>query len=104
MATTNTIPVNISTEATERVAELGMQREFREIIDHTLESVPDLRILEVTLEYDPHGVDDPQVVIWAHRRENELADDPTIRNWDDWIIGRFSADVGRRFCFMSTCV
>ena len=46
MATTATIPVNVSAEAAARIAELGMQREFEEMIEHakqTAARIPGLR-------------------------------------------------------------
>src|SRR5437870_5771116 len=67
MATTATIPVNVSAEAAARVAELGMQREFEEMIEHAKQTLPGVRWIHVTLEDSPEVPGDLRVVAWVHR-------------------------------------
>ena len=73
MATSATVPVTVSAEAQGRVAELGLQKEFEQMLEHALQTVPDLRRIRVELEEQTDEIDDPLVVIWAHRTLMTLA-------------------------------
>ena len=50
MAVTTNIPCTINPEATAHVAELGIQHDFDRMVEHTLNSIPELRRVEVILE------------------------------------------------------
>jgi hypothetical protein len=66
-----TIPVTVAEDAAARVAQLGMQREFEQMIEHAKQALPHLRAIRVTLEYNPECPhEDPGVVIWAHRSDS----------------------------------
>jgi hypothetical protein len=91
-----TIPVKVAEDAAARVAELGMQREFDQMIEHAKETLPSLRSIRVTLEYDPEcPTNPPGVVIWAHR--DDLVEkgklDPADEDYTNWKISTFPPKV-----------
>jgi hypothetical protein len=66
--TAATIPVTVAEDAAARVAELGLQHEFAQMIEHARQTLPGLRQLRVGLEYDPvHPEYEPKIVILAQR-------------------------------------
>ncbi len=97
------IPVTIAEDAAARVAELGMRREFEQMIEHAKQVMPGLREIRVTLERDPvYPSEDPAVLILAHRDEPS---DPTAdrTDWDfsGWKVRTFPPEVTTRFVVMS---
>jgi hypothetical protein len=91
-----TIPVTVAEDAAARVAGLGLQREFGQMIEHAKQTAPGLRAIRVTLEYDPacpHN--DPGVVIWVHRDEpaDKHALGRTDQDWGEWEVATFSPQV-----------
>jgi hypothetical protein len=97
-----TIPVTISDEARARVEELGLQREFEMILDHTRQAIPGLRALDVTLQDPTTPGDWPGILLRARRPyEGEL--DLTGRQWDAWMIQQFPPRVGAQFVLLPVC-
>jgi hypothetical protein len=101
MATDVSVPVNISVPASARVAELGMQREFDEIVDYARQTAPDLRFIEVTLEHDSVESRPPLVTLWVHRAEPDWGDDPTDRSWAAWLPRALPPEVCEHFVMLS---
>lgn len=101
MSTIAAIPVTVEPEAAARVAELGMQREFEEMLEHTRRTVPGLRAIHVTPDYDPYGTEEPGVIVWSHRPEPGPAYDPVDDDWGMWKINTFPPRVYVHFCMMS---
>ena len=94
MATT--IPVTIEADAAGRVAELGMQAEFDQMIEHAKQAVPGLEFIRVTLEYDPECPEnEPRVVIWAKRDREAIEPSAAAVNMDlsRWRAETLSPDV-----------
>jgi hypothetical protein len=80
---TATIPVTVAEDAAARVADLGMQREFEQMLEHARQTIPRLRQLRVMLEHDPvRPQDDPQIVIWARRDAAPSDDVADLPEWD----------------------
>ena len=100
-ATTTTIPVTITDEAAARIGELGMQREFEQMVEHAKEFFPELRHIEVTLEYDPEEPRDPTILISPHRPHQGVAYDSTDWNWSGWFVRTFPPEVCIHFCLLS---
>jgi hypothetical protein len=96
----STVPLTISPEAAARVAELRMQRELEQMLEHTHRSVPGLRSLRVMLERDWDG-DDPGVIIEATMDDPHLADDPTEREWGAWKVTTFPPEVCWHFTMLT---
>ncbi len=87
------VPVTIHPAAADRVAELGMEKEMRQMIDHALHVVPDLVAIEVEIaeRYDMGG--EPGVRIIPYSDRPFIPEDNT---WDDlcrWQIGTFPPQV-----------
>jgi len=94
------VPIIIEPEASARVAELGMQKEFELMLEHARQVIPELQQIHVTLQPPYDTGDEPRVVIEAMRGGSYLGDDPTQRQWIDWEIETFVADVLRHFCML----
>ena len=101
MATTTTIPVTVTDEAATRIAELGMQQEFETMLEHTKQTAPGLRSIEVTLEYDPEEERDPTILISPHRSPPDCENDKTDWNWGTWFVTTFPPEVCWHFCLLS---
>lgn len=99
---TATIPVTVSDEAAARIAELGMQNEFEQMVEYSKQNVPGLRFIEVTLEYDGEFVDrEPMIVINCHRPDPGPVRDKTDWNWGGWFVQAFPAEVCMQFVMLS---
>jgi len=96
------VPVMISPEAAARVAELGMQREFQQMLEHMRQTVPDLCAIEVTLDEPYEMGDEPRVILEAVKRGPYVDTDRTEWNWSYWKVGTFSPDVFRHFVMALT--
>lgn len=97
-----TVPVTITTEAAERLAELGMQRELDLMIEHTKQTVPGLHAITVVLEpcYDTR--DEPGITIEATMDDPHLEYDPTESEWGAWKVDTFLPEVCEHFVMMTT--
>jgi 2'-5' RNA ligase len=101
----DTIPVQVADDAAARVAELGLQRELEQMIEHARQTARGLRAIRVTLEYDPvYPANDPQVVVWVHRDvpPEGPAADKTGWQWAEWIARTFPPHVTLALCVMPT--
>ena len=59
------VPVVVDPEATARVAELGMQAEFDQMLDYARRAVPDLRRIDVEVAWPYDTGREPGVTIVA---------------------------------------
>jgi len=93
MSITTTVPVSVSPEAAARVAELGFQREFEQLIERARTTIQGVRRIEVQLEppYDTGDYD--QVVIWIRIADDQLLDISMEEEYSRWKCANFSADV-----------
>jgi hypothetical protein len=102
MTTTTTIPVSITPEATARIATLGMQREFDEMLEHTRRTIDHLHAIDVGLEEKPDDEDDPTIVITPLRVGSISADDRADWNWMEWFVRTYPPEVIRHFTISSS--
>jgi hypothetical protein len=81
MATADTVPITLSAEAAARIAELGMQREFEEIVEHARTDLPGVTRIEVYLDgpYDEPKTPD-KVYVDAYRPPLEFKDEESVRD------------------------
>lgn len=101
--TPTTIPIIITPEAAARVAELGMQAELEQMLEHTCQTVPGLRSIKVEEEL-PYDTDpDSSIGIWVARDDPHLEEDTTDREWGRWLVRTFPPDVCRYFVMISFC-
>ncbi len=101
--TTTTISLTVMSEADARIENLGMRREFEQMLERVRQTVPDLHALEVTLEPDYEEGLHPGIVIWAVKpapREGDF--DPSDMNLGEWMVATFSPDVRWHFCIISS--
>ena len=90
--TVSTIPVQISEAASQHIAQLGLQEPFQRMLDEVPKRIPTAQGINVSLE---HIVDENwrPVVIIAVERDYPGRDDPTRREFDDWVIATFPTQV-----------
>ena len=100
MAAVTTFPITVEADAAARVAELGMQAELQQMIEHTRQAVPDLQDIRVVLEPPYDTGDEPYLTIYSTRKGGYNGDDPTQREWGAWKINTFSPDVCRHFAML----
>ena len=99
-----TIPVTVAEDAAARVAQLGMQRELEQLIEHAKQALPHLDAIRVTLEYNPECPhEDPSVVIWAHRSDKPAPGtlDQTVSDYSEWKVRTFPPEVCINFTVLS---
>jgi len=96
------IPTLVEPEASLRVTELGMQKEFEIMLDHVRQVIPELLRIHVTLEPPYDTGDQPRIVIEAMRGGQYLGDDPSQRQWARWEAEEFSVDICRHFTMLVT--
>lgn len=93
------VSITITPEADQRVAELGMQRELRQILAHALQTIPDLKKVEASLEPVYEGWEEERIIIEATvDRPGDHAYEERLQEVD-WIWSTFPPDVYRYFCF-----
>ena len=103
MSTTTTIPITVKDDATARIAELGMESELEELLEHTRQTVPGLRAIEVELDFDAYGKGEQGVNILAYRDDPgpECQYDPVDTEWGRWKIQTFRPEVCMIFVLCS---
>ena len=99
MASTTTIPVEVTPEAAARIEELGMQPEFEKMIEHTKQTVPDLDSILVIRFDDLDDPEETRVSIQARQRGPASLDVDTWDKWGAWFVATFPPDVRRYFSF-----
>jgi hypothetical protein len=100
MSVPTTIPITISPEAADRVAELGMQKELDIMIEHVRQTAPGLQRIEVTQaeRYDLGG--EPGVTIEAFSDRPFVPEERTDWDWSRWMIETFPSHVLEHFAMM----
>jgi hypothetical protein len=98
---TTSIPMTVTPEAAERVAELGMQAELERMLEHTRQTVPGLRSVEVQLALPYDTGDETSIIIRATMDDPHGEYDPTDSEWGAWKVSTFPPDVCRYFVMMS---
>jgi hypothetical protein len=94
-----TISVQIAPEAAERIAELGLQREFEQMLDHARQTIPHVSRIEVTAppRYDLGG--DPLVFLEAFVTApgSTEARMKLERGYDEWVWSIFPQELYHHF-------
>ncbi len=90
----------ISPEAAGRLNQLGLQRDCDAMREHAQQVVPDLRVLEVTLEDDPEESREPTLAFNMYRSTG-TGDDPTPRQWRAWMALTFPPEVCQHFALVT---
>ena len=103
MATDTIIPIEVTNEAQEHIARLGLEREFAEIIEHAKQALPGVRWVDVTLTDSPEEPGDLRILISPHRPPPSNLDalDRAEWNYGAWFVEAFSPHVCQHFCVLS---
>ena len=96
------VPVTIRPDAAARIAELGMQTEMQQMIEHALQVVPELIAIEVEVaeRYDTGG--EPGVSIVAYSDQAFEPDDNTSWDVSRWAVTTFPPQVLQHLCILLT--
>jgi hypothetical protein len=93
MATTTEVKVTVTPEAAARVAELGLQKEFDQLVERARTTIQGVRWIDVQLEPPYDTGDEDQVVLWIRIANNLLLKNPSIEQLRTWKLETFSPDV-----------
>ena len=93
MATVTTVPISVSPEATARVADLGFQKEFEQLVERARTTIHGVRRIEVQLEPQYDLGDEDRVVIWIQIAEDQLLNNSSFTEYIQWMLRTFSPDV-----------
>jgi hypothetical protein len=103
MATTTDIPVHITPEAAARIAELGMEREVQQMLDHTKQTVRGLESIGVTTwdsDSDPQGPAHLMLTGWRPGMPSSVEDLLPESEWGSWFVRAFPPQVAWWFIFV----
>jgi hypothetical protein len=96
-----TVPVTVRPEADELINELGLRGAINQMIEHTRQVVADLHSIEVTRELLlAERPEERRVVIEAVRTGPTPPEDPTDKEWQEWLLQSFPRDVSGRVIFL----
>jgi hypothetical protein len=100
MSTVATVPVMITPAARSFIDGHTQSEQFDRMLEWARQMVPGLTSIEIVLD---DGTDEmpPAVVIWTHRDHIAPGDDPTLRNWIDWLAATFPAEICENFTLLS---
>jgi hypothetical protein len=94
MTTSTSVPVTVSSQASARIAKLGLQAEMNRMIDHARQNLPDITRIEVVL-YDRDEPDDEAgLAIEVYCPFERF--DPTARirgKIGEWLVTQFSPEI-----------
>lgn len=101
MATHTEIPVTFTAEATERIAELGLQNEVQQMIEHVKQAVPDVVAIDVEqwYDYESGGPAFLTIRVWKPGVMHSLDDFGPADEWHTWLYRTYPADVRQWFTF-----
>lgn len=99
MGATN-VTVTITPEAERRVAELGMGRELRAILDRALQSLTGLRSVEVTLRECYDTGDQLGLYVEATFDPSNSSARQEVLEWRSWLTDTFPMDIGQYFTLL----
>src|SRR5438094_981362 len=103
MASTKSVPLTITPEATARITELNMHREFEKILEVTLKAFTHVVRIEVIVAWPPDYEDDPRVILETYVSPPPSEEMDVFEQWNQWsrsMGAEFSPDVIRHFLVM----
>ena len=100
MSAITTIPTSVQAKAAVHTAALGMSDALDQMLEHSRLTIPDARTIDVSLQFDPEGLDQPKIVLDVTRASPPTEYDPTQRDWNEWAIATFPPEVLRHFVMM----
>jgi hypothetical protein len=97
MAETTSVPVTVEPEAAARVAELGLQRELEQMLEHARQTIPNLLALEVQLALPYDTGDETYLAIQVMIRGDHPDGFRVSKQWGQWMIHTFPPEVCEYF-------
>ena len=95
------VPVVVEPEAAARVAELGMQPQFEQMLEHTRRSVTDLRRIDVWVAWPYDTGCEPGVAIEAIIGRPWVPEDETEDELGRWKVETFPPEVCEHFAILT---
>jgi hypothetical protein len=98
---TPTVPLTITQEAADFIAEEGLQAVLQKFLDNIPNHIPNLHAISVFLQppYDTGG--GPCVILDVKRDIPPIAYDPTEWNWRRWVAENIPPEEFEHFCLLS---
>jgi hypothetical protein len=97
-----TVPVNVSPEAAERIAELGYQAEVERMLSQVRELLPEVGRFEVWLVPDYEEGGDPGIILDAVTAHESGSRTATYDRFSTWKIATFPPNVCQHFSLSIT--
>ena len=97
MTPTTTVPFTITDEAVELLRELGLQKEFEQIIKQLKQFVPGLLSIHVSVMTMYDEGNRQIVAIDCEILDRQMEDDPTQREWGELFSLTFPSEVREHF-------
>jgi hypothetical protein len=101
MSAPATVPITITPEAAARIDELGIRSEVEQMIEHTRQTVPALKRIEVVLEDAYDTWDQPYLTIHATRGDAYRPGDRVDQEWGHWRVSTFPPEVCQHITMMT---
>lgn len=92
-----TVPVTVTPEAAAHVAELGLQREFEQMLEHLRQTVPDLLSIHVVLAEPCDAGETPRVIFEATHAGPYTAENAIWTEFSEWKLSTFPPEVFSHF-------
>ncbi|HZY83342.1 MAG TPA: hypothetical protein VFE78_00815 [Gemmataceae bacterium] len=96
MSAPATVPVTISSEATRRVAELGLTAPFQEMLEYVRQNVAGLQRVEISLAL-PYDTEWEPIAFGAYTDSPLPLEDQTYEQWGRWKATTFPPAVSQHF-------
>ena len=97
MTTTTTVPFTITDEAVALLRELGLQKEFEQIIEQLKQFVPGLLSIQVRVMTMYDEGNRQIVLVECEMLDRQLEDDSTQRDWGMLFSSLFPSEVREHF-------
>jgi hypothetical protein len=98
-----TVPVSVTPEAAERLAEVGCQEQYEQMLGKICELIPDLRWIKVWLVPAYEEGDEPGIILDAITEDAAVLDRHSLYDqFSDWKLATFPPDVRMHFSLSIT--
>jgi hypothetical protein len=96
------VPVTSTPEVHAYVAELRMQAEFDQMLEHIRQTVHHLRAVHIYIDGPWDDLDVPCVIFDAHLGRTDAMFDGTHERWGEWFMSTFPPSAIGRFQLLFT--
>jgi hypothetical protein len=99
MTTPTTVPLTITPDAAAYIAELGLQAQFEEMLEHARQTIPGMHSLDVELQ-PAYDMEFPCILILPTVDEPGVEYDPTEMKYATWKRESFPYEVSQHFTLL----